>query len=282
MCRLIVISAVVLAILPSASLAGGPSKVFPEFATAKDSLGEIALVADFFELDDVSGSPDKVFLDDCRAMAAKMFDRMVPSLEKKGYAVTKQKVASVGQVADSTVICRLLGSRKSHADKDEEPPVRGAPYFVDSALVQGSPIHSAWDSLARQVWGYERKKAEQPLLTIPAAVSLKDPLGADCAFMLLGVGRHISFGKSFMAELLSGATQVAGGSGNVSYSAGVDFRQFSGHRIVFAVVDLRSGVLLWMDEVPETSGWIIKSSNDYALRDLDLRAVADHFVKRLP
>lgn len=279
--------------------AAKPSKVFPEFQAMKDSLGRVVLIADAVEVADVSrprtlgrqmtresGGQEhlvryKVYLDDCREMVTRALDGMAPVLAKRGYMVQPRPVISIGQLLDSTATCRLFSSRKSKAGDEETLPVDTAPFFVDSALDQGSPVHAAWDSLAMQVWAYRRKKATDPVLTIGAAQMLREPLGADCAFLFLAVGRHISFGKSFAQGLASGLMKVGGSSGKVSFSAGANVQESSGARILFAIVDLRSGTLLWMDEVPEQRAFM-PQNQEMPLRDYDMRGVGQEFAERLP
>jgi hypothetical protein len=283
-------------LLPSTVFAANPSKLYPGFAAQRDSLGEAVLLVDVVEIEDVIGKVEKVYVDDCKELSQKMMTPLLAALVKAGYHVDQGRTASVGQGLDSTLAFKILGNWKEHhwvsTDQAEKKPfstashsqrkaaearaaadtfpVGAPPFYVDSLLARDSLAGATWADACRGLWAYQRKKASEPGLTL-AARPLREALGADWAFIMLARNRRVPAGKSFGAGLLSAVTQVGGSSGGFSFSGGLGVEQGEGTSYRIAVVDLRSGELLWMDE----------ESNESGIRGSNFKALADYFVRRM-
>lgn len=76
---------------------------------------------------------------------------------------------------------------------------------------------------------------------------LLSPLATLAMLALLAASAFGAKPEKFGQGMLSGLTRTSGGSGNVSFSAGVDFTQYSGTGIRTAVVDCKTGRVMWSD-----------------------------------
>jgi hypothetical protein len=119
-------------------------------------------------------------------------------------------------------------------------------------------------------WAFEvEKNRPTPLLTEIA--SLLEAVGSDYALVVVVVGTKIPFGKQFGQGLLSGFTPGSTGSG-ATFTAGIDFTQYSGTGIKVAIVDCHDGRVLWSDSDPEPK----------SIKKDDLDKIAKGVLKRLP
>ena len=130
----------------------------------------------------------------------------------------------------------------------------------------------AWHAVLNGAWEYERKK-NKPTPTLGEIAGLREAIGSDYAFLVVVVGTKVPFGKQMGQSMLSGLTHgPVGHAGNVTFSAGVNFTQYSGTGIRVAMVDCKNGDVLWSDGDFEAK----------SLKEENLNKLAKDVLKRLP
>jgi hypothetical protein len=261
--------ALLIAITPA--IAAKPDKEYPEFKNEKASLGKVALLTDVVVVEDVIGTTEKVYLGDCMRLSDLMLKTFRDALEPRGYSFSRMAVASVGNVTKPGAQYRIYPSWDQHKEDAEKFPLATAPFYEDSVLAGVSGGHDALSAVLNEAWSIKVRKNEPPP-SLPQIATLHDAIGSDYAILVVVVGTKIPFGKKFGQGMLSGLTHTGGSSGNVSFSAGVDFTQYSGTGIRTTVVDCRTGRVMWSDGDHE----------DKSLNDDNLAALAKDVLKRMP
>jgi len=257
--------------LAAPAFAAKPEKEFPEFKNEKAQLGKVALLTDVVVVEDVIGTTEKVYLDDCMRLGDLMLKTFRDALEPRGYSFSRMSVASVGNVTRPGAQYRVYRTWDQHKEDAEKFPLASAPFYEDSTLAGVSGGHEALSAVLNQAWAIQVKK-NQPAPSLPQIAELHDAIGSDYAILVVVVGTKIPFGKKFGQGMLSGLTHTGGSSGNVSFSAGVDFTQYSGTGIRTAVVDCKTGRVMWSDGDHEQK----------SLNDDNLAALAKDVLKRMP
>lgn len=257
--------------LAAPAFAAKPEKEFPEFKNEKAQLGKVALLTDVVVVEDVIGTTEKVYLDDCMRLGDLMLKTFRDALEPRGYSFSRMSVASVGNVTMPGAQYRVYQRWDQHKEDAEKFPLASAPFYEDSTLAGVSGGHEALSAVLNQAWAIQVKK-NQPAPSLPQIAELHDAIGSDYAILVVVVGTKIPFGKKFGQGMLSGLTHTGGSSGNVSFSAGVDFTQYSGTGIRTAVVDCKTGRVMWSDGDHEQK----------SLNDDNLAALAKDVLKRMP
>lgn len=257
--------------LAAPAFAAKPEKEFPEFKNEKAQLGKVALLTDVVVVEDVIGTTEKVYLDDCMRLGDLMLKTFRDALEPRGYSFSRMSVASVGNVTRPGAQYRIYRTWDQHKEDAEKFPLASAPFYEDSTLAGVSGGHEALSAVLNQAWAIQVKK-NQPAPSLPQIAELHDAIGSDYAILVVVVGTKIPFGKKFGQGMLSGLTHTGGSSGNVSFSAGVDFTQYSGTGIRTAVVDCKTGRVMWSDGDHEQK----------SLNDDNLAALAKDVLKRMP
>lgn len=248
-----------------------PEKEYPEFKNEKASLGKVALLTDVVVVEDVIGTTEKVYLEDCMRLSDLMLKTFRDALEPRGYAFGRMSVASVGNVMKPGAQYRVYRTWDQHKEDAEKFPLGAAPFYEDSTLTAISGGHDALNAVLNQAWAIKVKKNEPPP-SLPQITALHDALGSDYAILVVAVGTKIPFGKKFGQGMLSGLTKGSTSSGNMTFSAGVDFTQYSGTGIRTAVVDCKTGRVMWSDGDHE----------DKSLNDDNLASLAKDVLKRMP
>jgi hypothetical protein len=236
-----------------------PARYFAGFADMKQQLGTVPLLADIAEIEK-AGRPDKIYLEDCQAWAARALDEMADRLGRAGYRVGDEAEPTIGLLADPEQECWALSRfQADHRLELREQPLARPPFHVHEAFAAAPGALAEWSSVALAVWAADlsRRGADT---SVPRADSLADLLGCDAAFVLLGLSHRVPLGRQIKEDLLDGGRDEA---------RTPEFR-----RIVFAVVDLRRGVILWWDEDATESQSLLSWSG--------FRAVAKRFAARLP
>jgi hypothetical protein len=231
---------------PDTARAASPSKLFPAFSARKDSLGPISLVADVVVVEDVTGDVEKVYLDDCRSLGERVLEVFAEGMAKKGYRMEGKSLLSVGQVADPEASYRIYPGWDDRKRNEGEFPIGKPPFYVDSTLCADEESVESWRAVLNGAWEFEKEKG-RPGDLIPALAGVREPLGTDHVFVVLVVGTKVPFGKKLGQGMLSSLTQVSGGSESVSVGFGVNFEQFSGTVLKVAMIDGRTGEVLWAD-----------------------------------
>lgn len=248
----------------------GPSKDFPEFAGHKANLGKMALVTDVVVVEDVIGTTEKVYREDCLSIGHAMMDLLAEDLGAKGYTFANRTVVSVGNLASTKVMYRVLDRWEQHKQPDGQFPVKAPPFYVDSTLCASDSARAAWHDVLAGVWSFEKKK-NKPAPVLTSVTGLRDAIGADYAMVVVVAGTKIPFGKQLGQGMLSGPV-AKGSSGNVSYSVGLDFTQYSGTGLKLAVLDVKTGDVLWSDGDHE----------DKSLDEDRVKGITKDVVKRMP
>jgi hypothetical protein len=113
----------------------------------------------------------------------------------------------------------------------------------------------------------------EPDWTAASASPARDAIGSDYALLVVVVGTKVPMGKQLGQNMLSAFRRGSGGGGGgVTFSAGVDFTQYSGTGIRVAMVDCKTGRVLWSDGDHEKS----------SLKDENLDMLAKDVLKRMP
>jgi hypothetical protein len=260
-----------LAWLAASAFGAKPEKEYPEFKNEKAQLGKVALLTDVVVVEDVIGSTEKVYVGDCMRLSELMLKTFREALEPRGYSFGRMAVASVGNVVKPGSQYRVLQTWDQHKENADQFPVAPPPFYEDSSFTAVSGGHDALNAVLNQTWAVKVKKNE-PAPSLPQIVALHDAIGSDYAILVVVVGTKIPFGKKFGQGMLSGLTRTSGSSGNVTFSAGVDFTQYSGTGIRTAVVDCKTGRVMWSDGDHE----------DKSLNDDNLASLAKDVLKRMP
>ncbi len=227
--------------------AANPAKLFPDFADQKAKLGPVALVADVVVVEDVLGNVEKVYLDDCRHLGQQVVSTFAAAMGEKGYSIQKRGVVASGEVLDPKGSYHILSTWEQHTQDVGGLPVVHPPFFVDSTIAPNEDAQAAWNAVLNAAWAFEKKKGK-PAPVLADAAKLHDLIESDYLFTVIVVGTKIPFGKKFGQGMLSGLTHgPVGSAGNVTFSAGIDFTQYSGTGIKVAMIDCRSGEVLWSD-----------------------------------
>jgi hypothetical protein len=226
------------------------AKLFPELAAEKGELQSIALLADVVVIEDVIGSTEKVYLEECKSLGNVVLARFDAEMRGKGFAVVRKPLVSVGQAAKASTSYRLLSTWSQHSLDSEQFPVVSPPFYRDSTLCPAGAAAEAWADLATFAWHFERKKGrDDAQIAVPAA--LTDRVGATHALVVLVAGTKIPPGKQLGQRVLSGLLSFNKTSGNVSVGFSPDLTQFSGVAVKTAIVELQTGRVLWADHVYE-------------------------------
>lgn len=225
------------------------AKLFPDFAHQKATLGAVALVADVVVVEDVIGSTEKVYLDDCKELGEVVIATFESALRDKGFAVEKKPLVSVGQVVDPSAEYRILSTWSQHKMDSKQFPILAPPFYVDSTLCHDDGARAAWKSVMHQAWAYA-KRDEKPGPPIPEAIELQDELGTHTMFLVQVVGTKIPFGKTLGQSILESMGNTGVPVGNTRFRFAhhvVDITQFSGTALKVTMIDCRNGEVLWSD-----------------------------------
>ncbi len=226
------------AVLASFTLAPGPAHAgkfarrYPEMAVRRDSLGPITLLVESAVVVDVDGDVKRVELETSRKLAELAGGMFRDSLVAHGFTVREAATASLGTLYDPA---RTFHPATASGQSDTSRVLR-APFFEDSTLAGRPQVAAAWSTLCRRVLGYERKNKAAPD-SAAEAVMLGDSLGSPVIGVVVLNGWNVPTGKQIRQALLTGLL-----------SAGmVTAHKVPVSRFQFALVDARSGEILWSD-----------------------------------
>jgi hypothetical protein len=215
-----------------------PVRHFPRFAEQKAAITSIALVADLAEFE-LRGST--LYLADCRRLGARLADTLAAALAAKGYPIRSQGVVGVGFGAgDEAKKCRVYPDWATR-DASEPSPPGGPPFWADSALAGTPATRDAWRAIAHATFVLKTpnpKKDSAPVM--PGIDAVRDALGADCVLVAIGLGTKnaIMWASPF------------GEGGRVA-----DYSPWPGSEVRIALVDCRSGTVLWADRAHTGQGF---------------------------
>jgi len=233
---------------------------FPEFAKQKSQITALAVVVDVAEFEVEDNRATWVYTDDCRGLAQKLEDALVAALAAKGYPVKAQPVLSVGQGADTSQTCRVSSSwtKREQRPTDVEPVT--PPFYADSTLSATADLVAAWRGVAQATLRAKAPKRGVPFVA-PGAATVREALGADYAFVAIGLGTH---------NVRYQGVATGGRFGGMVSQA--DPSPYPGSSIQIALIDCRSGNVLWADG---TSDW-------RAFSAARIDKIARDFVKQMP
>ncbi|HEY5996733.1 MAG TPA: hypothetical protein VIU29_06905 [Candidatus Deferrimicrobiaceae bacterium] len=230
---LLIALGVFLSVISPTALARDLKKRYPEFAARKDSLGAITLLVESAVLSDVDGDVKRVEISDSRTFANLAAQTFLEGLTAKGQHVDRAVVASIGSLLNPAVNYDLRPAGQNTAGADTSGLAR-APFYLDSAFTDRPALSASWGELCRRLLGYERKETPD-FLSEP--IQLADSLGAKVIAVVIIYNWRVPTGKQFRQGLLT--TVLSGGM--------VTAHKVSVARTEFALVDGRSGEILWAD-----------------------------------
>lgn len=237
-------------LVSGSAIAANPAKLFPDFASQKPKLGSIAMLTDLIVVEDVIGTTEKVYLVDCHHLGEAILGTFADGLGPKGYSFSRKSVVSIGNVLNDKLQYRLLQTWDQHKKDDAQFPVVTPPFYEDSSLSAAGSSRSAWHAVLNGVWAFKKEKGK-PAPPLAEIAGLHEAIGTDYALIIVVVGTKVPFGKQLGQGMLSNMTHVSGShsgsSGTVSVNGGLDFTQYSGTGIRMAVVDCKTGEVMWAD-----------------------------------
>jgi hypothetical protein len=243
-----------LALVAPPARPAGPAKLYPEFESRKSGLGSLALVADVVVVEDVSGTTEKVYREDSKEVGRRLMDQLAEGLGSKGYSFASRTLVSVGNVVTGKYQYRVLDRWEQRTEDDSRFAVQSPPFYRDSTLCASDSACGAWHALLNGVWEFQKKRKE-PAGTLGSITSLRGAIGTDFALVVVVVATRATLGKQLGQHALAGIP-IFGKSDHklefesrdaVRFSPDVDFTKYSGTGLKLAVVDCRSGEVLWSD-----------------------------------
>lgn len=235
------------------------ARKFPEFAKQKSQINALAVVVDVAEFEVENNRATWIYTDDCRGLAQKLEDALTAALGAKGYPVKAQPVLSVGQGADTSK-CRVFSSWDKRDLRPGDLAPTAPPFYVDSTLNASAAAVSAWRGVAQATLNAKGPKRGVPEV-IPGTDTVREALGADYAFVAIGLGTH---------NVRYQGVPTGGRFGGMTGQA--DPSPYPGSRIQIAVIDCRTGNVLWADG---TSDW-------RAFSGKRMEGIAKGFVEQMP
>jgi len=232
-----------------------PAKTFPEFASRKDSLGTVSLVADVIVVEvGKPGEFKKLFLAECRSLGDQCLDRVAEGMTAKGYSVSRKPPLCLGFLGTPDSTLPVASSWDGQEFTGDEPPKMNAPFHVDSVLCRDRDMTQQWDVVITQAMNYERKKNQQgkPI----QAAELREALGTDHLLLM-----RIVYSKS---RKVKRGLKLLG------------FSSESGFGVTVAVLNVRSGEVLWKDEE------FLLFDAGTAIHEKDVSALISKLMKRMP
>ena len=239
-----------------------PQRWFPGFAAQKAALPHVVVAVDVAEFEVDGGEAYRVFVDDCRDLAAHCASTLVTELRKKSYAVDTGFVAGVGLAAAERDSSEGAASRSKSDEPDRMKPIlvqprwktRDAdeasapklppPFFADSVHVDAPSLRMAWVSAMHGAFDVKHPDPKKGrVASIPRATELRAVLGADIAVFAVGLGTKNPKYRPTI-PMVGG---VAGDPFRDSFGRLPDSSPYPGSALRIVIVDLRDGTVLWAD-----------------------------------
>ena len=245
---------VLLGSLASPAAGSSPAKTFPEFASRKGTLGTVSLVADVIVVEvGKPGEIKKLLLADSRNLGNQCLDKIAEGMTAKGYSVSPKPLLCLGFPGLPDTL-PVGSSWDGQVFAGDELPIMSAPFHADSALCRDLTVAQVWGAVITQALRYEKKK-DAPAEPIQSA-DLREVVGTDHVLVMRATHSQAKKVKMGLKMLGFSNDSVLG--------------------LQMAVLDVRSGEVLWKDEE-----FVLHDAGS-TLKEKEVGSLVSKLLKRMP
>jgi len=214
--------------------------IYPEFMDQKQRVNGVAMLCDYFVVDDIKGKVDLVDVPRNINAAKGAMDALDIQLKYKGYNTVCKEVVSMGLYAKDKEKSYKIAKDKSPTSNEEFEalPEILPPFFVNKTFCDTEEKSMIMSQVIEKLSTYTRNKGE-PMGEIPEAKQIQTGYNEDVILFLLIKGTDVPVGKS-IGQAVATAILTLGF---------LSMAQVSSTTVSLYMVETSTGKIIWSDSI---------------------------------
>ncbi|HUN66890.1 MAG TPA: hypothetical protein VMW43_12415 [Bacteroidota bacterium] len=215
--------------------------LYPEFVSRKPALGPLTVLTDCMLIQGLRSDTSKIDVPDNKQLAVELLGACRDKLTSRGYTVDRTMLTSVGLLMNQRQPYRVVFTSDDRWVKDKDLPVASAPFYLDKSLAGNGNFQAALASLYANILNVGQRD-DTAKLYIPSAAVVGTAVGSGTLVVLLAGGMNVPITKV--------ALQTTRNPDRNEAVVAVD--PVSTASVMFYIIDVKSGEVLWEDRVFRT------------------------------